>query len=171
MRNYRKSVLLLAVVLFFSALVSCKTNNGGGSLPDIADSDMIYIPEYVNLPDEVTDMRSPLLLADIIYFFQPGITALQLYQVNTDGSGLKNLDGYEPKTDTQYISAVTPISDGTALIAENGETGCFLRKISLSDGAVLSEIDLTYLGSDVSVTSAAVDLNGNIAIAIAAFAG
>ncbi len=60
----RAASALLAFVMLAGLLAGC----GGGKKGDEALSEYVYVPQYVSMPKEVTDMSNSYLYGDTVYF-------------------------------------------------------------------------------------------------------
>ncbi|NLL40023.1 MAG: extracellular solute-binding protein [Clostridiales bacterium] len=133
-------VLTLSVVLF----VGCGKTGGKDEKTASVDPDYVYVSEYIQLPEEVTEVRSPVLIGDTVYFAVPlqagmtnqfGIQAVkeQLCKIGVDGTGFEIIEGFAhpelPETAFEgsmwSISKILPADETHIWIFETGDFGYF----------------------------------------------
>lgn len=96
-KNGFKRVLAVLLVLTFvlAPMAGCK---GKGESKDPAD-EFVYVPEYVQLPKEITDMQNATCIGDTIYF-------LSNVTLDADGNVMtqEELDAYYKRMEEYYQS-------------------------------------------------------------------
>lgn len=203
----RVLTIFLAIALMATALTGCGKNEKSTDGTASANPDFLYIPEYIQLPDDVKEVRVPALIGNTVYFTaiaQTGsqnpdgtaITAEQLFKINADGTGYTKIEGFShpevPETAPQgsawYISRILPAEGTNAWVSAGGTFGYFdsasfqyvddtrssLRKIDLSTGNVIAEIEIQkpeasssspFMFGAGTASMMTVDKDGNIYLA------
>lgn len=195
--------MVLIFILTAAVFAGCGKTGEKSKNTAAAGSEFVYVPEYIALPDEIGEVRSPVLIGNTVYFSLPvqtgatdqfGMQAVeeQLYKIGIDGTGFEKIEGFVhpelPETaaagSTWSISRILPADETHAWVCETGNFGYFdsasfqyisdtrsvLRKIELSTGASVAEINLQDQGGGMSMfsfgtgTTLAMDKDGNIYI-------
>ncbi|MDR0952320.1 MAG: extracellular solute-binding protein [Oscillospiraceae bacterium] len=130
----RPACAVLAAVLLASSFTGCRKKEGGVSQAESTPPpEFVYVPEYITVPPEVTDMTSLCVVGDKLYFSSMTMTdtekyiyGTKLYSMNMDGTGLEVLANYVPiaapegAEGNSYISTIRADSEGNLWIYENG---------------------------------------------------
>ncbi|MDR2530751.1 MAG: hypothetical protein LBC65_04310, partial [Oscillospiraceae bacterium] len=158
-----KKMTAIAVIAALSVglLAGCKQtdNAAGGSAPPGASltkssSGYVYVPEYVQLPQEVTAVANPQLINGVLYFVDSG----RLYSVGPDGTALNLIEGFTlpevpstaPEDAAWSVDHMVDAGGGYVWLCESGyfgyldedenyidDTRLTVRKVSLSDGSTV----------------------------------
>ena len=105
--------------------------------------EFVYVPEYIALPDEIGEVRSPVLIGNTVYFSLPvqtgatdqfGMQAVeeQLYKIGIDGTGFEKSKVSFTRSfrnraagSTWSISRILPADETHAWVCETGNFGYF----------------------------------------------
>ena len=102
----RTLAALLVLTMILVPLTACK--KGGEEQPDPSD-DYVYVPNYVQLPKEITSMQNPTCIGDNIYF-------LSYVTLDSNGNVMtqEELDAYYARMDEYYSGLSSAAKDVAA---------------------------------------------------------
>jgi len=118
---FRILAIILTASIFISLAAGCRSNEDG--------ADFIFLPEFVTLPDTISDVGN-LTYSNGMLFFTSGISVndswtVKLYSMNLDGTNVSELENYVPlshpnpnATGYVYIGAITADPDGGIWVSE-----------------------------------------------------
>ena len=91
----------LAALMLAAAFTGCGKKDGEGAGKDPNAPDFVYVPTYIDLPDEITDMGNVTVAGDDLYFTsntvideENWVYETALYSMKLDGTGLTKLENY-----------------------------------------------------------------------------
>jgi len=117
---------ILATTMLITLLAGCRSEETG--------ADFVFLPEFITLPDDVTNVRN-LTYASGRLFFTSTITINQdtweqitkIFSMNLDGTNITELENYVPLTHpnpdaegSSQIGSLSADSEGNLWVAEMG---------------------------------------------------
>jgi len=147
-KTLKKTSRIIAVVMVATLLVSLLAGCRNNQESDFEPPEFVFLPEFVALPDEVSDIRNLSFAGDKIYFSSWILLdednwtyATKLFSLDIDGTNLTELANYVPggihDTDSVIYMDITGMvadEDGNIWIAEMGAFGN--NDFSFDDGPV-----------------------------------
>ena len=134
---------MIAVLLSFMFILSIIAGCGRGSDDDgAADTpEFIYVPEVIDLPDDITEFSNLTVIDDKVFFssfeWASDSAVTKLFSMNPDGTGLNEISSF---TNVEIIGILAASGDNL-WVAETGDSAV-MRKIDKS-GMELSSINLS----------------------------
>lgn len=136
MRKVLRRVLgaLMSALMIVSVFTGCDKKDSSTDPSNGAETpEFVYIPEYISLPEEITDISNVNVVNDKMIFSSvsyddpdTGTYTTKLYSMNLDGTGLAELTGYVQGTAPEgaygsfMISAMSVDGQGNIWVAESG---------------------------------------------------
>ncbi|MCL2821348.1 MAG: extracellular solute-binding protein [Oscillospiraceae bacterium] len=127
---FRIIAVILTIALGVSVLAGCRDNSSSNFVPP----EYVFVPEIINLPAELQDVRNLTYFDDTLYFWSNVMLdrdtwqyEVRLYTMNTDGSNITQLTNYTtpkpPEPDAEgsfHIMALNVDNEGHIWLAEMG---------------------------------------------------
>ena len=180
----KKQIAFILAAAMLLTTAACKTtapeekNNPSGTPVEAIRGEFAYVPQYVELPDAVTQMSQPVMIDGDLYFtaevtigtemLDNGIVVdvveTRLYKLSVDGVTYSELSAYKPHPVPETADAgaywrvddIVDGGDGTLWVYENGNFGYSdENEVYIDDTQqLLRKISLTD-GAELAVVDAA----------------
>ena len=148
--------LILALAMTVGTLAACNKTDADGApkatptaATSTSGSDYAYVPHYIELPSDITEISKPIMIDGTLYFtasvkvgtatYSDGIldgvlvdvNEPRLYTLDVDGTGYSELSAYTPRAVPETaepgaswtIESLVDGGDGTLWVYENGNFG------------------------------------------------
>ena len=129
----RLTAAMMAAVLLATLIAGCKRNNDEESNNGVVTPEFVYVAEYMNLPDDVTDISNLTIIGEKLYFSSQVMIdeetytyASKLFSMNIDGTGMAELANYSPGENPEgamgsdNIQSFSSDGDGNLWVVETG---------------------------------------------------
>jgi len=98
----RPVAIILAAMFLVMAVAGCNKNGDDPDNP-AESSELVFVPEFISLPDGIRDISNLVVSGDMVFFSSwfyseddPSSNKLKLYSMDIDGTNLKDLHNYNP---------------------------------------------------------------------------